>query len=412
MASAPVRGVPQPAHAPAQELRIGSFNMGVHQGMLADCRVAPGHRRDFARTLNIIIKEHELDVFIGCEIGSHGEGYGGRTRESRIADGKDPGFLSDLLEEQGNPLSDYHLCVRWNYILLYRKRGLLSLSDGEGIRVHEVTFGQFQAFLIISKFMLGANQGTFILGNMHIRTPSNRKAPTVYQKQQILKSAANILEQVKQSMPGNRGTGCYLVMGGDFNLKPPSEVEACLQPVHVIGVPDRWGCVASVNGFSGDAMIYRGGVGEQLPIRGVGASCASFRGVRNDSHDPVVDLLLWTMLWTMRCCCCGLCCGYTSGYAVVDLLWWICNPCTWASLETVSPARARATTCSRAETVPSARNTVVQFARLNLAKTTCKALTCACNVKKIIPAKHPNSGFFQRTVVDTAVAMLVDMCCG
>ena len=28
--------------------------------MLADCRDAPGHRRDFARALNIIIKRHEV----------------------------------------------------------------------------------------------------------------------------------------------------------------------------------------------------------------------------------------------------------------------------------------------------------------------------------------------------------------
>ena len=128
-----------------------------------------------------------------------------------------------------------------------------------------------------------------LAGNLHIRTPSGRKAPSVSTKQRIVAGALAILSGQADSMiavDGHKHVAQVLV--GDCNLtEGPAQVA-----VAKVQEPDTdapwsrfWQIHPSRAGLGGDLMFIRGARAVPFGIC-VGAS-HGHNTVRNDCHDAV-----------------------------------------------------------------------------------------------------------------------------
>ena len=144
--------------------------------------------------------------------------------------------------------------------------------------------------LVIMVFTIAAakhpeKHGLLISGNLHIRTPSNMKSPTIAARKVITKAALQALEQRAStaSSGASQPTAPVIVLTGDVNLDKSASDTIVQNEAGEPSVETQWQVLTSNAALSGDVLFIKGAFGEALDVS-VGASYDD-RGIRKDSHD-------------------------------------------------------------------------------------------------------------------------------
>ena len=257
------------------QLRVGTFNVGIHQEMLDKKR----HQNKFRQIILKGFMDGNCSLMGFCEVGGHMQGLeDANIRPSTI--------IANVLHEGCcNAVSHQAYMYVWDQVGSADTRGIaVRLRTGPyGIPIRPDLAVEPQ--LVICEFDVTAKQhpgnvGRLVHGVLHIR--SNKKHhPSPQTKQNVTALAMKELEKRANSSDVQHPV-CILT--GDTNMGS-CDADAVVQPVH--GAPDvirDWHIETSTAGLSGDIAFIKGAASEQFDIS-VGKSYEDDRGMRIDSHD-------------------------------------------------------------------------------------------------------------------------------
>ena len=204
--------------AGVQSIRIGSFNVGVHQDMLT----SKNWRKCLRKVEHIIrtcVQDVGLHIMNLCELGGH---LGGLA-QAGISE-----FDMDIFQGSAAPFVD----VNSNYLIAW---GFGADANQLGVRpafrtqIIWLRSTVCEPELVVHIFAIGAGV-VLIQGNLHIRVPHNARVSTVLRKR-IVKEALQALEA--EAPTDSAAQPVVLVLVGDCNLFPEQAEEATqtLQPV-------------------------------------------------------------------------------------------------------------------------------------------------------------------------------------
>ena len=228
----PIGGALQPAGVP---LRIGTFNLGISQDMLMNTFVKK-HRAKYQRIMERLVCEGELDVLACCEVGGHRQGPSaanidlaealeGLAAVHRTVGAYTITYTTPMPPPQGSPaaalqrgaeLQTEHLVVG-----IQTEPVVVSLDKAEAHYAHKV-----DPHFVVTEFKVARDPlclsvlTTLLVGQLHVRTPSGKKSPSVEQRQRIVKAATDYLE-MRQIGGAGQPAVPNVVLVGDPNLTGP-----------------------------------------------------------------------------------------------------------------------------------------------------------------------------------------------
>ena len=174
-------------------MRIGSFNAGMYQNQLVAKNIHNVMQK-LDRVITTCVAEGQLHIFSMCEVGGHRQGL-----ESAKLHATDLSVL-----DHGTPRCSTTL----NYVCIWDFRADASQPGVEQLRaptVHELNCSKCDPQLVVQVFSF-SGRAKLIHGNLHIRTPSNKKAPTIPTRQRLVTQALEIL-QAKAETENQRANG-------------------------------------------------------------------------------------------------------------------------------------------------------------------------------------------------------------
>ena len=271
-------GASQPAEASHVELRLGTFNCGMEQAMVPHKR----HTDNLKRILAKSVHEQDLHIVTFCEVGGHRRGL------PTAMSAQD--FVSDVLEEHYKAMNCQAYMTTWQATTAPADVSGVTLTLLAGPEVVQLSSDALDPQLVIMVFAIAATvcpdkHGLLISGNLHIRTPSGQKQPSIATKKRITTEALQALEE-KASMASSgasQPTAPVLVLTGDVNLDKKASDNVVQKLVGEPSVDTQWQVLTSNAARSGDVLFFKGTIGEAFDVT-VGKSYQD-RGLRRDDHD-------------------------------------------------------------------------------------------------------------------------------
>jgi hypothetical protein len=214
-------------------------------------------------------------MVFGCEVGGHMQGF----------------CCARTLEQV---LKDHNVISEQNYIVALNDTqvSMKLTHDPFALQLTSVNVCESQLVLTAVQGMQAPMKVPVILvGNLHIRTPNGKKAPTPNQRQLLVQEALNKMhafaEQLKTEMPASERHEPLQVLLGDCNLnKHFAEVGLTRHvPPMVPTTSDVWQVKTTPCGKSGDVCFVKGCIADVFEVE-VGASYME-RGMRKDQHDAL-----------------------------------------------------------------------------------------------------------------------------
>ena len=259
-------------------MRIGSFNAGADQSKL-EAKSTRKVMEDLDRIVTTCVEEGDLDIFSMCEVGGHRA----RLESAEL-------HLTDL------SVFFHHGTLRCSttlsYVCIWDLGADASQPGVQQLRapkVHGLNCSKCDPQLVVQVFSF-SGRAKCCHGNLHIRTPTHTKAPSVPVRQRLVTQALEILqslaEKETQRRNGDDDQPVVCVLVGDPNLRKKDGEEAVqsLQPPPgKETVENIWHVHSAFAEKGGDILYVKGGNAAPFGLP-VGAS-HSFRGVRKDDHD-------------------------------------------------------------------------------------------------------------------------------
>ena len=285
----------QPAGVP---LRIGTFNLGISQDMLMNTFVKK-HRAKYQHIMERLVCEGELDVLACCEVGGHRQGPSaaniglaealeGLAAVHRTVGAYTITYTTPMPPPQGSPAAALQRGVELQtepvVVRLQTEPVVVSLDKAEAHYAHKV-----DPHFVVTEFKVARDPlclwglTTLLVGQLHVRTPSGKKSPSIEQRQRIVKAATDYLE-MRQIGGAGQPAVPNVVLVGDPNLTGPLG-RAIHQRAEGAPAITDWQTATTTAGRRGDMLWYRGFTATPFDIC-VGASYAE-RGMRNDDHDAL-----------------------------------------------------------------------------------------------------------------------------
>jgi hypothetical protein len=265
------------------EVRVGAFNIGIHQEMLAPkAWRKKGHERNFQRIVITGLASQGLHLLSFCEVGGHLQGptHAGAQLQP-LVDELEAGF--EVVCEQ-NYVNIFHNVNAVDKPPRSHKDANLTLKREPVI--YAIPCNKNEPQLVICEFAvhklptkLQTAEGTLVVGSLHIRTPTGVKV-TFSDKTRITKLAKLRIEQY---VGRRRLQQSVKILLGDFNLTAEQTLQICQG---VSGVPrydTQWHSQAAKAGLGRDVMLICGSDSKVFDIA-IGRSYDD-RGMRNDTHD-------------------------------------------------------------------------------------------------------------------------------
>ena len=189
--------------------RLGTFNFGISQDMLGQNAFQKRHKKNLSRVVQRAIDEGELDMCAGCEVGSYKLGLGAAC--INIED-----VLAPILPKNAQAQTVQNYLAMWG-IAAVSQRCVPSLSLHTEPIVVQLSSDALEPQLVISIFevTLGDLAGFALLGQLHVRTPSNKSTPSIATRQRMVREAMRHMESTQRDYACNPGA---LVLVGDPNL--------------------------------------------------------------------------------------------------------------------------------------------------------------------------------------------------
>jgi hypothetical protein len=264
-------------------LRVGAFNMGIHQAMLAT-KAWSRHERRFLGLMIEALGGHGLHLFSCCEVGGHLQGpkHAGAQLQRPI-DELDFGW--EVVCEQ-NYVNIFHNAKAFDKPPRWRNDDDANLTLKRNPEIYAMHCSKNVPQLVISEFAVHklptkpqTGEGTLVVGSLHIRTPSGTKV-TVAEKIRTTKLAKLKIQQYVGQRCLEQSVQILL---GDFNLTAEQTRVICQGVKDVSGYDTDWHPQAATAGLGGDVMLISGSDSTVFDIP-IGRSYDD-RGMRHDNHD-------------------------------------------------------------------------------------------------------------------------------
>ena len=167
-------------------MRIGSFNAGADQNKL----MAKNTRKvmqDLDRVVTTCVEEGQLDIFSMCEVGGHREGL--ESAALRLTDLSV--FFHHGTLRCSTTLS--YVCI-WDLGADASQPGVQQLRAAQ---VYGLNCSKCDPQLVVQVFSF-SGLAKCCHGNLHIRTPTKTKAPSVPVRQRLVTQALEILQSLAE----------------------------------------------------------------------------------------------------------------------------------------------------------------------------------------------------------------------
>ena len=290
----PDRGVSQPASSSGVSqpavikelivgLNFGTFNVGIDQHMLTATRKSNKNVNNLKRVIAKAVETEELSLLMLCEVGGH--------RQGLAAAGIPPDdIITDALS------SDFAIDAVQAYIGIYQTKCATSglvIERANAPKIVCLTSPALDPQLAIFQYVvrLGEHwESALVIGNLHIRTPTGQKVPSVTTKQRICRNALEAIEHFAESSVFQPAV-CILC--GDSNLDQNAADVICQRDSGPVTVDTCWHTEAADFGLGGDVLWVKGAETARFDIT-IGRSYED-RGVRRDRHDAFGARILMSM---------------------------------------------------------------------------------------------------------------------
>ena len=269
-------------------VRVGAFNMGIHQNMLVQEAWCKKHSQNFQRVVTKAIATEGLHLLSCCEVGGHRQGP---TKEGA--------HLQPLLDDM---MAGMQVACEQNYVNVFhnpitfeepqKHKSDVTLMLRQEPETFTIPHTKVDPQLVIWEYSVRAAktaaavfldtqvaEGTLVVGSLHVRAPNKIKVK--FSERAIITKLAKLHIEHYVAKKGLRKSVNILL--GDFNLTAEQTNKICQG---VEGVPNydaQWHCQAANAGLGGDVMLVSGSDSEVFDIA-IGKSYDD-RGMRNDSHD-------------------------------------------------------------------------------------------------------------------------------
>ena len=283
-------GAPQPAESAddawqtwssiAARVNLGCFNCGMQQDMIPNKR----HTDSLKRVIAKGVHEQDLHLLTLCEVGGHKQGLPSLCAQD---------LVNDVLRPHYQALSCQAYMTTWQATTEQADETGVSLTLLAEPQVVQLSSPALQPQLVIMVFAVSAvghpqKHGLIISGNLHIRTPSGTKSPTLATRKRITNEALEALEatsrrQKAASSSASQPTEPVIVLTGDVNLDKNICDSIVQKEAGELSVHTQWQVMTSNAELSGDVLFIKGACGETFDVT-VGKSYDD-RGMRNDIHD-------------------------------------------------------------------------------------------------------------------------------
>ena len=249
-------------------LRIGCYNVGVHQNMLTSKR-AQRHLQRLEDIIATCVHDAGLHIMNFCELGGHHQGLS--TAGIRADD------LRSLQVPRTSYVSINDTLTAWTFDADATQFGVRAT---EPVKMYSLNSTKTETELVVHSFQIDAGF-RLILGNLLIRTSQGANG-TVNMKQRLVRQA---LQQLESNASSDTATQPVVqVLVGDCNLTPEKAKEAAqpLQPADA-NRQTVWQVHATDAALPGDLMFVKGAhaMSFDLPY---GYSHRD-RGIAKDCHD-------------------------------------------------------------------------------------------------------------------------------
>ena len=262
---------------PTVRLKLGCFNCGMQQEMLQHKR----HIDSLKRVIGKGVGEQHLHVVTLCEVGGHRQGLPWMSAQD---------LVSDVLSPHYQASSCQAYMAAWQATTEPADVAGVTLTLLAGPEVFELTSPALEPQLVVMIFAIAAaglpdHDGLLISGNLHIRTPTGQKSPTMSTRKRIAKEALQRLEQraAIASNGASQPIAPVLVLTGDVNMDKSASDSIVQKETGVPSVDTQWQVLTSNAALSGDVLFIKGAHGQPFDVS-VGHSYAD-RGIRKDDHD-------------------------------------------------------------------------------------------------------------------------------
>ena len=270
-------------------VRVGAFNMGIHQNMLVQEAWCKKHSQNFQRVVTKAIAAEGLHLLSCCEVGGHRQGP---TKEGA--------HLQPLVDDM---MAGMQVACEQNYVNVFhnpnsfeeppKHRSDVTLIPRQEPEIFAIPHTKVDPQLVIWEYSVRAAgaaaaaefrspqaaEGTLVVGSLHVRTQTKTKVK--FSERVSITKLAKLSIEHYVAKKGLRKSVKILL--GDFNLTAEQTNKVCQG---VEGVPNydaQWHCQAANAGLGGDVMLISGSDSEVFDIA-IGKSYDD-RGMRNDSHD-------------------------------------------------------------------------------------------------------------------------------
>ena len=199
-------------------MRVGSFNAGTMQSSLVGRNVY-NVMQSLDRVITTCVQDGALHIFSMCEVGGHCGGLA--TAALHATDLPILGHGTAQCSTTQN-----YLCL-WDFRADASQPGVQQLREPT---VHSLNCYRCDPQLVVQVFSF-SGRAKLIHGNLHIRTPSKTKAPTIPTRKRLVTEALEILqrkaETENQRANGDDSQPVVCVLVGDTNLRKADGEESC-----------------------------------------------------------------------------------------------------------------------------------------------------------------------------------------
>lgn len=177
-----------------------SFNFGIEEDMFNTRAWGKKHAKKFVQLMDTFIDEYCADAVFGCEVGGH--------KSQKCA---------RILDNLG--LTNLQVTCRQNYMTALNLKNLTTklLGEPEVMRLASTWAIDVQLVLTAVDTMQGTKQAAItVVGNLHTRTPSGKRPPTMCMRQRLVREAigkiedyANRIQEKCLLLSGMRQCSCW-----------------------------------------------------------------------------------------------------------------------------------------------------------------------------------------------------------
>jgi len=271
------------------ELKLAYLNVGQTIQMWTG-RNAKDHQDKFARTIEVIMLNSQVDILWLCEVGNHSDGLAGSevTPKQVLQRRKKLNDQADVIDGLGP------------YLILVRKNISIDQEVVAKLQRISVPGGRSDQKFALSRFRIGSSTLVGVVAHVPrgSQEKGHKRARLVSVRKKVLHS---IVECIKDKGWHKNAT---VVLGGDFNFcgyDLDIAMQAHQPPDGAAAPGEVWRIFRTVHDLKGDCFAYKGisSVQDLEIILGVSYKDSGWRGCL-DAHDVVAAKVVLTSFQNER----------------------------------------------------------------------------------------------------------------